>query len=133
MNILPIIFLCLDIVSIQPNTIEKDNNQSTINNSNVYEEHYDNVQANQEDDSINSFSFNVDSYEPNDGYDSATKLSPNNFYSLDAYTVGENPIITLDATPITAKDISIIISSIVSFNKNISTQRHIQISKNISN
>lgn len=57
MNILPIIFLCLDIVSIQPNTIEKDNNQSTINNSNVYEEHYDNVQANQEDDSINSFSF----------------------------------------------------------------------------
>ena len=33
MNILPIIFLCLDIVSIQPNTIEKDNNQSTINNS----------------------------------------------------------------------------------------------------
>jgi hypothetical protein len=37
MNILPIIFLCLDIVSIQPNTIEKDNNQPTINDSNVYE------------------------------------------------------------------------------------------------
>lgn len=97
MNILPIIFLCLNIVSIQPNTIEKDNNQPTINNSNVYEEHYDNVQANQEDDSINSFSFNVDSYEPNDGYNSATKLSPNNFYSLDAYTVNIDAILDYDS------------------------------------